>query len=85
MCLLALASVLFPATLAQAQNPPPGGRGGSNPGAMANVRRSEILSIEPSKVSPMPEGLLNSLKEEEILDLIAYLLSRGDREHASFR
>ena len=52
---------------------------------MANVRRSEILSIEPSKVSPMPEGLLNSLKEEEILDLIAYLLSRGDREHASFR
>jgi len=38
-----------------------------------------------SRISPMPEGLLNSLKEEEIQDLIAYLLSRGDPESAMFR
>ena len=39
----------------------------------------------PSKVSMMPEGLLDVLKEEEILDLMAYLLSRGDRKNAMFK
>ena len=33
----------------------------------------------------MPEGLLNTLKQDEILDLVAYLLSRGDRASAMFR
>ena len=33
----------------------------------------------------MPTGLLDTLKEDEILDLMAYLLSRGDRKHAMFR
>jgi putative heme-binding domain-containing protein len=56
-----------------------------DPGAMTNVRRAEIASIEPSKVSPMPEGLLNTLREEEVQDLIAYLLSRGDPESALYR
>ena len=32
----------------------------------------------------MPEGLLNTLNREEILDLIAYLLSRGDRNNEMF-
>ena len=41
--------------------------------------------MEPSKVSPMPEGLLNSLKEDEIQDLVAYLFSRGNPENAMFR
>lgn len=55
------------------------------PGRMTNVRRSDVESMEPSKVSMMPEGLLSSLKEEEIQDLAAYLLSRGDSKHAMFR
>jgi hypothetical protein len=33
----------------------------------------------------MPEGLLNTLKEAEIQDLIAFLLSRGEAQHAMFR
>jgi hypothetical protein len=33
----------------------------------------------------MPEGLLNVLQEDEVRDLIAYLLSRGDREHPMFK
>jgi putative heme-binding domain-containing protein len=49
-----------------------------DPGNMTNVRRSDIESMEPSKVSPMPEGLLNSLKQDEIEDLVAYLFSRGE-------
>jgi len=56
-----------------------------DPGAMTGVRRSEILSIEPSKVSPMPDGLLNTLRTEEIQDLVAYLLSRGDPQNSIFR
>src|SRR5439155_14880025 len=56
-----------------------------DPGRMTNVRRSDIDSMEPSKVSMMPEGLLNSLKGDEIQDLVAYLLSRGDAQHAMFR
>ena len=33
----------------------------------------------------MPEGLIDTLEREEILDLIAYLYSRGDRTHKMFR
>jgi putative heme-binding domain-containing protein len=55
------------------------------PGKMTNVKRAEIQSIEPSKVSPMPEGLLNSLQLDEIQDLVAYLLARGDRQNPVFR
>lgn len=55
------------------------------PNDFANVRRQDIDSIEPSKVSMMPEGLLNSLKEDEIQDLVAFLLSRGDRRGKMFR
>jgi hypothetical protein len=56
-----------------------------DPGASTNVRRSDIASIEPSPVSPMPEGLLSTLREEEIQDLVAYLLSRGDPESPMYR
>jgi putative heme-binding domain-containing protein len=54
------------------------------PGDFTNVKRGDIQSIEPSQVSMMPEGLLNYFKEDEILDLMAYLLSRGDREAKMF-
>jgi putative heme-binding domain-containing protein len=55
------------------------------PGKMTNVKRADIESIEPSKVSPMPEGLLNSLQLDEIQDLVAYLLARADRQNPVFR
>ncbi len=56
-----------------------------DPGQMQKVDRRQIKSIEPSKVSMMPSALLDMLKEQEIQDLLAYLLSRGDRNHAMFR
>jgi putative heme-binding domain-containing protein len=56
-----------------------------DPGRMTNVRRTDIESIEPSKVSMMPEGLLNSLKPEEIQDLVAFLFSRGGTQQAMYR
>ena len=33
----------------------------------------------------MPEGLLNTLSESEIQDLIAYLLSGGNRDNPAFQ
>lgn len=56
-----------------------------DPGRMTNVRRAEIESIAPSKVSMMPEGLLNSLQLDEIQDLVAFLLARGDSKNPMFR
>jgi putative heme-binding domain-containing protein len=37
------------------------------------VTKSEILSREKSPISMMPEGLLKTLKADEVRDLIAYL------------
>ena len=39
------------------------------------VERSEVASLRQTQMSLMPEGLLQSLKDEEICDLIAYLQS----------
>jgi putative heme-binding domain-containing protein len=55
------------------------------PGHMTNVKRPDIASIEPSKISMMPEGLLNSLRLDEIQDLVAYLFARGDARNPMFR
>ena len=49
------------------------------------VEKSEVKSRGPSKLSPMPEGLVNTFTKEEIFDLIAYLESAGKRDHPDFR
>jgi putative heme-binding domain-containing protein len=41
------------------------------------VRKDDIESRTPSKVSPMPANLADVLTQDEILDLIAYLESAG--------
>lgn len=56
-----------------------------DPNNMVSIRRDEIDEIKPSPVSLMPEGLLSTLQKEEVLDLMAYLLSRGDRESSMFK
>lgn len=56
----------------------------SDPNQRVNVDRKLVKSIEVSKVSPMPPMLLNMLKKEEILDLVAYVLSGGDKGNAMF-
>lgn len=49
------------------------------------IKKSDIEANEPSKVSLMPKDLLKSLNEAEVLDLLAYLLSRGNPNDAMFR
>ncbi len=56
-----------------------------DPNALVNVDRRKVESMALSKVSMMPEGLLDTFKEDEILDLVAYLLSRGDPDNPMFR
>ncbi len=45
----------------------------------------EVASIEPVEVSQMPPNLINSLNEEELRDLVAYLKSGGDSEDEMFQ
>ena len=56
-----------------------------NPSGQVNIKREDIEVMQPSKVSMMPEGLLDTLKDDEVLDLMAFLLSRGDRNHPAFQ
>ncbi|MFN5228261.1 MAG: plastocyanin/azurin family copper-binding protein, partial [Planctomycetota bacterium] len=46
--------------------------------------KDEIVGQKISAVSTMPQGLLNKLTKEEILDLMAYVLSRGDKKNPAF-
>lgn len=55
-----------------------------DPNALASIDRKQIDEMVPSKLSMMPVGLLNTLNEDEVLDLMAFLLSRGNRESAMF-
>jgi putative heme-binding domain-containing protein len=56
-----------------------------NPRAVTGVDKARIKSMEQSKVSMMPPGLLNMCKDTDIIDLLAYLLSRGDKKDPLFR
>jgi hypothetical protein len=56
-----------------------------DPNALQTVDRKLIKSMALSKISPMPPGLLSTLKDSDILDLLAYLLSKGDRENPMFK
>ena len=54
-------------------------------GDKVEVAKKDIQNRSVSKVSPMPEGLLNVLDREEILDLLAYLESGGNKRGPAFK
>jgi putative heme-binding domain-containing protein len=49
------------------------------------VKKADVDTMGLSKVSPMPEHLVDGLKADEILDLIAYLESQGRKDYPAFR
>ncbi len=53
--------------------------------APRTIRQADIEARSLSKVSTMPSGTVNHLHLEEILDLVAYLLSDGDAQHGFFQ
>lgn len=68
------------------------GRGGSltlntdltDPNQRISIDRATIEEMFVSKTSPMPTGLLNRMTKNEILDLVAWVLSGGKRDHSYF-
>ncbi|PYI83449.1 MAG: heme-binding protein [Verrucomicrobia bacterium] len=53
-------------------------------GEQVEVSRSDVQGRRASTVSPMPDGLVNILTRDEILDLIAYLESGGKANAPAF-
>jgi len=49
------------------------------------LQKDEIEVQRKSEVSIMPKGLLSKLSEEEILDLLAYVVSQGNQKHPLFK
>ena len=52
---------------------------------MQEVKKANVVSHGPSKVSPMPPGLISTLSKEDVLDLLAYLASGGKEEAVAFK
>ena len=52
---------------------------------LTEIRKDEIEAQEASKISEMPQGLINVLTQEEILDLIAYMRSGGNPDDKAFQ
>jgi putative heme-binding domain-containing protein len=46
--------------------------------------RADVEEVTASPTSLMPQGLLDQLNEAEVLDLLAYVLSRGNPQDARF-
>ena len=46
-----------------------------NPGSLTAVNRQHVEEMAASAVSMMPEGLLDTFSQEEILDMLAYIRS----------
>jgi len=48
------------------------------------IIKDNIDAQKQSNVSLMPKGLLDKLSREEILDLIAYVMAKGDKKHKMY-
>ena len=56
----------------------------TNPNQRVNIDRKKIEELAVSKTSPMPKGLFNRMTKDEVLDLVAYVISAGDSKHEYF-
>jgi len=52
---------------------------------VVEIARGDIESITASPTSLMPAGLLDQLNEDEVLDLVAYVLARDKKKDPRFR
>ena len=49
-----------------------------DPSKIVKIEKSDVEQIEPATVSLMPNDLLKPLNRDEVLDLLAYLMSRAN-------
>jgi putative heme-binding domain-containing protein len=54
------------------------------PTTLTKIAADEVKSKKTQPVSMMPPGLINTLNQDELLDLIAYILSAGNPQDARF-
>ena len=57
----------------------------TDPNAITILKVGDVEEMRPSKVSMMPEDLLNTLSKNDVLDLLAYMLARGDKQDSRFK
>ena len=55
-----------------------------DPSQTTLVKKADITTTAPMKVSVMPPGLLNRLNQDEVLDLVAYLIAGGREQDPMF-
>ncbi len=49
------------------------------------IKKTDIEDRKKSPLSAMPKGLVDKLTKDEILDLLAYVWSKGNKEHELFK
>lgn len=49
------------------------------------LKRGDVVDRQKSNVSIMPKGLLDKLTRDEILDLVAFIAARGNKQHDFFK
>jgi putative heme-binding domain-containing protein len=54
------------------------------PQVLRPIAKADVVATKISKVSVMLPGLINRLNEDEVKDLLAYLVSGGNKDHAAF-
>lgn len=55
------------------------------PTALFTLQDSEVAKVETQAISMMPPGLINVLSPEELLDLLAYIMSSGNPAAPAFK
>ena len=55
------------------------------PDVIREIPKAEVTETKLSAVSVMPPELINSLNEDELRDLIAYLMAGGNPDHAIYQ
>jgi putative heme-binding domain-containing protein len=55
------------------------------PQSLREVPKADVVSTKLSKVSLMLPGLLGRLNDEEIKDIVAYLVAGGNPEHEVYK
>ena len=56
-----------------------------SPDMIVEVAKDKVTSTKESEVSVMLPGLVNRLNEEELKDLMAYLVSGGNPDHEVYK
>nr|WP_285903365.1 c-type cytochrome [Arenibacter sp. H213] len=52
-----------------------------SPSLTTIIKKKDIIKQDESPISAMPPGLINRLNEKELSDLLAFLISGGDKNH----